>query len=286
MTYNFTLIYPFNRKNTVRQVLKDLLIPRKWQHELRIKKNVLVNGNYRNFNEFVNLGDRLDFKIDFLTSSQSYPASGTLPDIVYEDDNLLVINKPKGQKTHPNLHETDTALNDCTTYLKKSPYIVHRLDMLTGGLLLVAKNPAVVPIMNRQLVSKTFKRDYLASVVHPENLKTRGTICQPLGQDPLDQRKRMVRPDGLKAVTHYQVLKQNAKEALVKLSLETGRTHQIRVHLASLGSPIVGDPLYNPEARTNEDLELCAYHMEFIKPFSFDKQSVDLPIFPFSSEKV
>src|SRR5699024_9507165 len=85
------------------------------------------------------------------SDQQAYAPSGKMPDVIYEDDNLLIINKKKGQKTHPNLNETNTALNDCTTYLGQSPYIVHRLDMLTGGLLLIAKNPAVVPILNREL---------------------------------------------------------------------------------------------------------------------------------------
>lgn len=273
MTYNFTLIYPNKRKSaTVRQVLKDLLIPRKWQHELRVRKNVLINGKYLSFNELVKTGDQIQLKFDFVNSRQEYPASGNLPEIVYQDQNLLVINKQKGQKTHPNLNETNTALNDCATYLGKSPYIVHRLDMLTGGLLLVAKNPIVVPILNRQLASKIFHRNYLAIVNHPENLQDAGTISAAIGQDPSDQRKRMIRGDGLKAITHYQVLKRNDDHtALIKLTLETGRTHQIRVHLASLGAPIVGDPLYNPEFDPHDQLALTAYQMEFILPFSYQK---------------
>lgn len=118
--------------------------------------------------------------------------------------------------------------------------------MLTGGLLLVAKNPAVVPILNRELTSKIFHRDYLALVNNADHLSNTGTINAPIGHNPLDQRKRKIDLNGLKAITHYQVLKRYSNQtALVKLTLETGRTHQIRVHLASLGTPIVGDPLYN-----------------------------------------
>lgn len=278
MNYNFTLLYPKDKPaQSVSDTLRELLIPRKWRHYLRTKQQVLINGNYRYFNQLINPEDKIELKLDFIESKQQqYPASGKLPKIIYEDQNLLIIDKPKGQKTHPNLFETDTALNDCATYLGYSPYIVHRLDMLTSGLLLVAKNPAVVPILNRELTSKIFKRNYLAIVNHPENLADSGTISKPIGQDPTDQRKRMVTKDGLNAITHYQVLERNASTAKIKVSLETGRTHQIRVHLASIGSPIVGDPLYNPEFNERDDLELEAVEIELIKPYSFEKLKVKL----------
>lgn len=281
MVYHFTLFYPKNLDPLpVSEVLRKLLIPRKWRHYLRIEHNVTINGTYRHFNEMVFPGDKISIKLDHIDSlQQTYPASGNLPTVVYEDSNVLVINKKKGQKTHPNLNETDTALNDCATYLGSSPYIVHRLDMLTGGLLLVAKNPAVVPILNRELTTKIFHREYLAEVNNVDKLNQKGTINFPIGQDPNDQRKRMVRDDGLKAVTHYEVLKVNPNNTgIVKLTLETGRTHQIRVHLAASGCPIVGDPLYNPDFHEKDHLQLTAYQMSFIEPFDFKEVKVKLPI--------
>ena len=279
MAYNYTLIYPTNiNPMSVSELLQKMLIPRKWRHYLRKEQNVKINGEYRYFNQLVYPGDKISLKLDFVESQQqSYPPSGRLPKIVYEDDDLLVIDKPKGQKTHPNLFETDTALNDCTTYLKQSPYIVHRLDMLTGGLLSVAKNPAVVPILNRELTTKIFHREYIATVDNANKLKEKGTINLPIGQDPNDQRKRMVRADGLKSVTHYEVVQKNSDNtAQVKLVLETGRTHQIRVHLAALGTPIVGDPLYNPNFKEAEELQLKAYQMSLIKPYTFDRIQIFL----------
>ena len=257
--------------------MRKLLTPRKWRHFLRTEKRILINDHYLPLNFLIKPSDKIDIYLDHVESDQqTYPASGNLPQIVYEDSDTLIINKPAGQKTHPNLNETNTALNDCATYLGYSPFIVHRLDMLTNGLLLVAKNPAVVPILNRQLTNKTLHREYLAWVSKSKELKENGTISLPIGHDPQDQRKRMVRDDGQKAITHYKVLKTTNDKMLLKLTLETGRTHQIRVHLAALGTPIIGDPLYNPNYQDGEHLQLTAYQLTFIRPFKFESKTVKL----------
>ena len=278
ITYRYSLTYPeYLMPMSVDELMRKLLIPRKWRHFLRSEKKILINGKYLPLNFLVKPGDRIEIQLDHVESDQqTYPASGKLPEIVYEDRDILVINKPAGQKTHPNLDEKDTALNDCATYLGYSPFIVHRLDMLTTGLLLVAKNPAVVPILNRQLTNKTLHREYLAWISNSAQIKHTGTIDLPIEHDPHDQRKRMVRSDGQKAVTHYEVIKRDKDRALVKLTLETGRTHQIRVHLAALGAPIIGDPLYNPAYQEGDQLHLTAYQLTFRKPFSFENKTVKL----------
>lgn len=273
--YQYSLTYPNNlTPMSVDKLMRKLLIPRKWRHFLRSEKKILVNGKYLPLNFLVKPGDKIEIQLDHIESDQQpYPASGKLPKVVYEDNDILVINKPAGQKTHPNLNEEDTALNDCATYLGYSPFIVHRLDMLTSGLLLVAKNPAVVPILNRQLTDKTLHREYLAWISNSPQIKNTGIIDLPIGHDPHDQRKRMVRQDGQKAVTHYEVIKRDKDRILVKLTLETGRTHQIRVHLAALGAPIIGDPLYNSDYQDGEQLQLTAFQLTFRKPFSFENKS-------------
>ncbi|MCH3904648.1 MAG: RluA family pseudouridine synthase [Lactobacillus sp.] len=276
--YYYELTYPEEKPPiTVRELLKQLLIPRKWQHFLRIEENIKINQVYRSFNELVLPGDQISLLLTHVESQQqAYPASGHLPKILYEDQDVLVIDKPAGQKTHPNLFETNTALNDCATYLQHPPYIVHRLDMLTQGCLLVAKNPAVVPILTRELARKDLQRFYLAKVDVNRSLPQQGTIKLPIGQDPTDQRKRMVRPDGQMAITHFKVQSyaQPQNTAILKLNLETGRTHQIRVHLAHSGWPIVGDPLYNPNFRSDQLLCLTAYALNFQRPFTFQTQLV------------
>lgn len=156
-TYHYFLTYPANLGPiSVDELMRKLLIPRKWRHFLRTENQILINGHYLPLNFLVKAGDKIDIYLDHVESEQqTYTASGSLPEVVYEDSDILVIDKPAGQKTHPNLNEKNTALNDCATYLGYSPFIVHRLDMLTNGLLLVAKNPVVVPILNRQLTNKT-----------------------------------------------------------------------------------------------------------------------------------
>ena len=275
--YRFKLIFPKDRApESVKALLADLLIQRKWRHFLRIEKAVTVNGSYRNFNELVQPGDEVTLVLNHVEPhQQTYKASGKMPKVVYEDDNILVIDKPAGQKTHPNLFETDTALNDCASYLQGSPYVVHRLDMLTRGLLLVAKNPAAVPILNKELSKKICQRDYLAWVDVNSTLPDTGTIDKAIRHDPNDQRKRMVTANGLRAITHFKVLQKKNNKAQLLLSLETGRTHQLRVHLASCGWPICGDPLYNPKA--SGQLQLTAFRMRLILPFRFTRKTILLP---------
>ena len=280
MSYYFTFNFPQNLKPcSVNDLLRLLLIPRKWRHYLRTERQILINGTYHYFNQMVFPDDKIELWLNHIESSQNtYPPSGQMPEVIYEDQNLLIINKPAGQKTHPNLSETNTALNDCATYLGYSPFIVHRLDMLTSGLLLVAKNPAVVPILNRQLSSKIFHREYLAVVNMTKPIADTGIINLPLGRNPLDKRKREIVADGLNAITHYQILKCFSNNtALIQLDLETGRTHQIRVHLAAIGCPIVGDPLYNPNFVNKEYLHLTAYQVSLLLPFSFKELKVNLP---------
>lgn len=258
-----------NEVLTIRDLLKKWLIPKKWQHFFRIQQDVLINGQYQSFNTIVKNLDVITLKFDFPPRSDQHYLPGHDPvDVVYEDDDIIVVNKPAGKKSHPNRKtEDDSLMNDVETYLTDGhPYMVHRIDMETSGLVLISKTPYLVPIFNRQLSSKTLHREYLALVDLDHPIEQTGEINLPLGQDPNDVRKRMVRPDGLNAITEYQVLKKNDHYALLQLNLLTGRTHQLRVHLAHNHWPIVNDPLYNPHKKTGK-LLLFAHKLTFQVPF-------------------
>lgn len=259
-----------DEKLTIRELLKKWLVPKKWQHFLRIQKDILINDHYQPFNTIVKKNDIITINFNFPPRTDQHYLPGNDPvDVVYEDDDIIVVNKRAGKKTHPNKElEHDSLMNDVETYLKNNhPYMVHRIDMETSGLVLISKTPYLVPIFNRQLSSKTLHREYLAVVNLDQPISDKGTINLPIGQDPTDVRKRMVTSSGLNAVTKYKVLQKNDHYALLQLNLLTGRTHQLRVHLAHNGWPIVNDPLYNPHDKDGE-LLLFAHKLIFQQPFS------------------
>jgi len=259
-----------NEELSIRELLKKWLIPKKWQHFFRIQEDVLINGQYHSFNTIVQDQDVITLNFNFPPRTEQHYLPGHDPvDVVYEDDDIIVVNKAAGKKTHPNLAtEDDSLMNDVETYLKDGhPYMVHRIDMETSGLVLISKTPYLVPIFNRQLSSKTLHREYLALVNLDAPISESGTIDQPIGQDPTDVRKRMVTTDGLNATTNYQVIEKNKYFALLKLNLLTGRTHQLRVHLAHNHWPIVNDVLYNPHKKAGM-LLLFAHKLTFSQPFT------------------
>jgi len=197
-----------NEELTIRELLKKWLIPKKWQHFFRIQQDVLINGQYHSFNTIVQNGDVITLNFNFPPRTEQHYLPGNDPiEVVYEDDDIIVVNKSAGKKTHPNLAtESDSLMNDVESYLQNGhPYMVHRIDMETSGLVLISKTPYLVPIFNRQLSSKTLHREYLALVNLDSPIDDSGTIDQPIDQDPTDVRKRMVAATGLSATTKYQV---------------------------------------------------------------------------------
>ena len=174
-------------------------------------------------------------------------------DIVYEDDDVIVVNKPQGMVVHPAPGHPDHTLVNALLYHSPlstingefRPGIVHRIDKDTSGLLMVAKNDMAHRSLAAQLKAKTNEREYVA-LVHGVIKEDQGTIDAPLGRSPKDRKKQAVVADGRHAVTHFKVLKRYQHYTLVSCRLETGRTHQIRVHMKYIGHPLAGDPLYGP----------------------------------------
>jgi len=176
-------------------------------------------------------------------------------DIVYEDADVLVVNKPKGMVVHPAPgHMTGTLVNGLMYQCKDlsgingimRPGIVHRIDKDTSGLLMVAKNDVAHESLVDQLVNKTVTRKYIA-LVHGHIAHDKGTIDAPIGRDQKDRQKQAIVDNGKHAVTHFHVVERFGDYTLVECRLETGRTHQIRVHMNYIGFPLVGDPKYGPK---------------------------------------
>lgn len=272
MTDFYQIIHHVPASPSVRTLMQGWLIPKHFQGQLRMQEGITVNGQYLPMSAPVpaDATVALHYQAPMPTIA---PAPGAI-DIVYEDEQLLAINKPAGMKTHPNkASDTDTAIARIGQYLGQPAFITHRLDMATSGILLVAKDPLSQAIINRQLATKTAARTYTAMV--DAAIPDCGTIDAPIGHMDNDTRRREVRSDGLPAVTHYQVLTRNDAYALVRLVLETGRTHQIRVHLAHIGFPIIGDPLYNQTPGPR--MYLHATEMTLTRPFAPAQLKISCP---------
>lgn len=211
------------------------------------------------------------------------PAPGPL-DIVYEDVDLIVLNKAPGVSVHPGPgHFCDTLGNFLTDYYEKTGqeadfHPVHRLDRGTSGLLVSAKHPHAQEALKNQLHTDQFRRAYLA-VCQGVPDPPAGVVDAPLGPKPGSLMEQMVRPDGKPARTHYEVLETRNGRALLRLELDTGRTHQIRVHLAHMGCPLTGDFLYGTEDKTLIPRPaLHSAQLSFLHPITGEKLEFDLPL--------
>ena len=204
--------------------------------------------------------------------------------IIYEDDDLLVINKPAGMNTIPSReHPSGSLANALIGYFQKiglqaTTHIVTRLDRDTSGLVLVAKHRHLHHLFSEQQKSGTIKRTYVALAEGNLNI-TNGVIEEPIGRKKDSIIEREVRPDGQYALTHYRVLKRYHRCTLLELRLETGRTHQIRVHLSYLGYPLLGDDLYGGKVDLINRQALHCYQLSFYHPFKQKtfEYTADLP---------
>lgn len=222
------------------------------------KDHVKVNGQTVKTNYKCKLGDSIEWTIPEVETlhieAENIPLS-----IVYEDQDVIVVNKPRGMVVHPSAgHQHGTLVHALLYHCDdlsgingvERPGIVHRIDKDTSGLLVVAKNDQAHTSLVNQLVHKTVARKYEA-VVHGEIAHEKGTIDAPIARDPKDRQKMGVVAGGKTAITHFQVLERFHDYTHVECRLETGRTHQIRVHMKYIGNPLVGDPKYGPRKTMN-----------------------------------
>ncbi len=246
------------------------------QQLIRDKQNVLVNGSTNKTSYKLKYGDKLVIKIPD-AEPLDLPAENIPLDICYEDDNMLVVNKPSGMLTHPSTKErTETLVNallyNCDGNLSgingvMRPGILHRLDKDTSGLLMIAKNDYAHKFLAEQVKYKIAVRKYLTVVIG--NIKDDiGTINAPVDRHPVNRHKMAVVQNGRPSVTHWKVLERFKRFTYLEATLETGRTHQIRVHMSHIHHPVAGDPLYggdNINVKLNGQA-LQAYKLIFYKP--------------------
>ncbi len=243
--------------------------------------DVLVNGKKLKCGYLVKKGDEIS--VNYVEEPTFAEAEKMDLDIVYEDDDVIVVNKANGVVVHPapgNYHGTlvngllyHSALSDINGNFR--PGIVHRIDAYTTGLLMIAKNNKAHEILAKELEEKKTYRKYQALVwgVIPNDT---GTIDAPIGRSKIDRKKMAIVKDGKEAITHFKVLKRFKEVTLIELKLETGRTHQIRVHMDYIGYPVVNDPVYG-KRKLIDDTGQCLHAKElgFVHPVTLKYMQFD-----------
>jgi 23S rRNA pseudouridine1911/1915/1917 synthase len=247
-----------------------------------------VNDEIKKNNYKVRCGDEVEIEIPEVKELEAFPQDLNL-DIIYEDEDIIVINKPKGMVVHPGAGNPDHTLVNGLLYHCKDlsgingvlrPGIVHRIDKDTTGCIVACKNDMAHEAISKQLSNKTCSRDYIA-IVHGELPHEYGTIDAPIGRDSRDRQNMTVTDKNARdAVTHFRVEERFKGFTLVSFKLETGRTHQIRVHMQYIGFPIVGDPKYSLR-NTRQDTQGQALHAQsltLVHPRTHETMTFEAPL--------
>lgn len=268
---------------------KALDLSRKRAADLLDEERVYLNGVVPKASAKVTAGDEIQVDLPPLESTEVLPEKMDL-DIVYEDEDILIVNKPKGMVVHPAPgHYSHTLVNGLMEHCRDlsgingvlRPGIVHRIDKDTSGLLAVAKNNLAHESLAAQIADKTCRRIYRAIVHHPFS-HTIGTVNAPIGRDEKDRQKMAVTAKNSRpAVTHFTVLENFRDFAYIECSLETGRTHQIRVHMAYIDHPVAGDPKYGPRKTIEAGGQLLhACRLELDHPRTGEHMVFEAPLDP------
>ncbi|MGM0753256.1 MAG: RluA family pseudouridine synthase [Bacillota bacterium] len=246
----FELVIPDKWKNvTIETILRNhWQAPKKLIHSMRMEGDIKVNGVLISWSQPLSPGDTIQLHLFKEVEYDVPPTYGEI-DVLFEDDHLIVVNKPAGIDTHTNHPNETHSLANLVAFHHQAQgescrvLHIHRLDHDTSGAIIFAKHPLSKAILDRLLTERQIKRTYHA-LVHGRLKQKKGTISEPIGRDRHHNTRRRVSPSGQDAVTHYKVLEYKNTYTLVEIQLDTGRTHQIRVHMSHIGHPLVGDTLY------------------------------------------
>lgn len=268
---------------TIDSLLKiEWQVPKKLLHRYRMENAVLVNGEKRRWSELLQEGEKLQIH---MFPNEEYDVEPEFYDleVIYEDDHVLIVNKPIGIDTHPAEKDGKGTLANYVAFHLQTQGIetkvrhIHRLDKDTSGGVVFAKHALAGVIMDRLLMERKIKRTYMA-LVEGKVKKKKGTIDEPIGRDRHHATRRRVSPKGDRAVTQYEVIQYDKEKniTLVKLQLETGRTHQIRVHMSYLGHPLIGDILYGGKTKLLSRQALHAAHISLLHPITKQQIAADI----------
>ena len=266
-----------NKYKTVREILKqEFEISDRLLLRLKKEQKFFLNNEKSYSHTLVKNGDIVTVLVDFEEDNSNIVPTKMELDILYEDESMLVINKPSNVAIHPSCMHYDNSLSNGVKYyfdsinLKKKIRPVNRLDKDTSGVVIFAKNEYIQECLVKQMKNKTFKKEYVAIIDGNLNEKN-GTISAPIARKENSIIERCVSPLGATAITHYEVINEYSNYSFVKFTLETGRTHQIRVHTAYIGHPISGDTLYGNTSPYISRQALHCSKLTFIHPISRKK---------------
>lgn len=270
--------------DNVLHVLKEqFLLSDRLITKLKKANKIYLNSLPTYTKKSVTVGDTVSVLIDFEEDNSNIVASNIPLNIIYEDDYLLVLNKPANIAIHPSILHFDNSLSNGVKFyfdklgLKKKIRIVNRLDRNTSGIVILAKNEYIQECLIKQMKTNEFKKEYLAIAKGILESKS-GTLNFPIARKEGSIIERTVSSDGDSAITHYDVVKEFNNLSLVHIVLETGRTHQIRVHFSHIGHPILGDTLYSSPSKLINRQALHSYKLTFIHPVTKKVVSLEAPL--------
>ena len=263
--------------SNLKDVLKShFLISNRLLTKLKKSESIYLNGKFTYLDHPVTSRDEIKVIINFEEDNSNIVPTKMDLDIIYEDDSFLVINKPAHIAIHPSILHYDNSLSNGVKYyfdtknIHKKIRIVNRLDKDTSGVVIFAKNEYIHECLIKQMNLNQFKKEYIAILEGILDKKS-GTINAPIARKAGSIIEREVNEIGDFAITHYKVLQESNNLSLVQFTLETGRTHQIRVHSKYIGHPILGDTLYGNPSNLVERQALHCYKLEFIHPITHKK---------------